>query len=217
MAKTSLGAVILVFCCLVLILTGCPKKTMVKEEPSVRQAQEEAAAAERARLEAERERARLEAERAMKEKELREREEAARKAAEAQKDFEKSLVAKKYPGIEGEVLESRMLKDIHFEFDRYDIRPQDAAVLKENAALLRKYPTYKVQIEGHCDERGPSEYNLALGERRANSTKKYLMSLGVAGTRISTISYGEERPLDPGHNEDAWAKNRRAHTVVLSK
>jgi peptidoglycan-associated lipoprotein len=126
-------------------------------------------------------------------------------------------VAKKYPGIEGEVLESKLLKDIHFDFDKYDIRPGDALILKENAALLTKHPTVKIQIEGHCDERGTVEYNLALGERRANSTKKYLISLGISPERISTISYGEERPLDPGHNEEAWAKNRRAHTIILSK
>jgi peptidoglycan-associated lipoprotein len=75
----------------------------------------------------------------------------------------------------------------------------------------------KIQIEGHCDERGTIEYNLALGERRANSTKRYLISLGIGDKRISTISYGEEKPLDPGHNEEAWAKNRRAHIIVISK
>jgi len=77
----------------------------------------------------------------------------------------------------------------------------------------------KIQIEGHCDERGTSGYNFALGERRANSTKRYLVSLGIASDRISTISFGKERPMDPGHNEEAWAKNRRgtAHIVVLSK
>ena len=75
----------------------------------------------------------------------------------------------------------------------------------------------KIQIEGHCDERGTIEYNLALGERRANSAKNYLISLGISPDRISTISYGEEKPLDPGHNEEAWAKNRRAHTIIPSK
>ena len=148
------------------------------------------------------------------------REEAARKAAEAEKekgDLEKSLVAKKYPGIEGEILESKLLKDVYFEFDRYEIRPQDAAVLKESAGLLLKSPNLKIQIEGHCDERGTIEYNLALGERRANSIKNYLASMGVSRGRISTISYGKERPLDPGHNEEAWAKNRRGHIVILSR
>jgi peptidoglycan-associated lipoprotein len=80
-----------------------------------------------------------------------------------------------------------------------------------------KHPTIKIQIEGHCDERGTSEYNLALGERRANSAKKYLISLGMPADRISTISYGKEKPLDPGHNEEAWSKNRRDHFIILSK
>ena len=215
MVRKSLSVMILILCCLALILTGCPKKTVMKEEPSVTKADEAAAAAAAA---AERERVtKQEAEqRALREKELKAREEAAKKS-EAEKEFEKSLVAKKYPGIEGEVLESKLLKDISFDFDKYDIRPQDASILKGNAALLAKYPNMKIQIEGHCDEKGTIEYNLALGERRANSCKNYLISLGISKDRISTISYGKERPLDPGHTEEAWAKNRRAHTVIVSK
>jgi len=208
MVKKSLSLLILILC-VGLIMMGCPKKTVVKEEPSVKKSEEAA---------------RLEAERAAKEgetKEARERELARVKEEEAkkerEKELEKSLVAKKTPGIEGEVFESSLLKDIHFDFDRYDIRPGDAEILKGNATLLTKYPKVKIQIEGHCDERGPVEYNLALGERRANSAKKYLISLGIASDRISAISYGKERPLDPGHNEEAWAKNRRAHPVILSK
>ena len=214
MVRTSLSVMILILCCLALILAGCPKKTVMKEEPSVTKADAVAAAA----AAAERERAaKQEAEqRALKEKQRMAAEEAAKKAA-AEKDFDKSLVAKKYPGIEGDVLESKQLKDIYFDFDKYEIRPQDASVLKENAALLMKYPNVKIQIEGHCDERGTIEYNLALGERRANNCKNYLISLGIPGNRISAISYGKERPVDPGHNEEAWAKNRRAHTVILSK
>ncbi len=213
MVRKSLSVMILILCCLALILTGCPKKTVMKEEPSVTKADEAAAAAA-----AERERAaKQEAEqRALREKELKVREEAAKKS-EAEKEFEKSLVAKKYPGIEGEVLESKLLKDITFDFDKYDIRPQESSILKGNAALLAKYPNMKIQIEGHCDERGTIEYNLALGERRANSCKNYLISLGISKDRISTISYGKERPMDPGHTEEAWAKNRRAHTVIVSK
>jgi len=204
MIRKSIGILIFILC-FGLILTGCPKKTVVKEEPSVKK--EEAA-----RVEGERERAVKET----REREVAKiREEEVKKAQE--KEFEKSLVAKKEPGIEGEILESKLLKDIHFDFDKYDIRPGDTEILKENAALLSKYRIVKVQIEGHCDERGTIEYNLALGERRANSTKKYLISLGISPGRISTISYGKERPLDPGHNEEAWAKNRRAHTIILSK
>lgn len=210
MGRKGLNIMILLIC-LGFIVSGCPKKTVVKEEPSAQKAAELATERERA--------ARLEAER--REKEAREatriKEEEARKKAEAQKEFEKSLVAKKTPGIEGTVFESRLLKDIRFDFDKYDIRPGDAEILKEDGALLIKHPNAKIQIEGHCDERGTLEYNLALGERRANSTKKYLISLGISENRISTISYGEERPLDPGHNEEAWARNRRAQFVVLSK
>ena len=214
MVRRPFRVTILILCCLALMLVGCSKKTVIKEEPSVASSDEAAAAAARA---AERERAaKLEAERSMKEKELKAREEAAKKAA-AEKEFEKSLVAKRDPGIEGEVFESKLLKDIHFDFDKYDIRPEDASILKENAALLMKYPKVKIQIEGHCDERGTTEYNLALGQRRANSTKDYLVSHGIPGDRISTISYGKERPLDPSHNEEAWAKNRRSHAVIVSK
>ncbi len=200
--------------CLGLVLTGCPKKTVTMDEEALKRTDAAAAAAA-----AERERqARLEAERARQEQEAKAREEAARRAqAEKDKDLEKTLVVKKEAGIEGEVFESSLLKDIHFDFDKYDIRPQDAEILKQSAALLARYPKVKVQIEGHCDERGTIEYNLALGERRANSTKQYLISLGIPADRLSIISYGEERPLDPGHNEDAWAKNRRSHLVILSK
>jgi peptidoglycan-associated lipoprotein len=191
-----------------LLFAGCPKKTVVKEEPSTKKAEEAIAEREKA--------ARLEAEKEAREKELaRIREEEAKKAKE--KEFERSLVAKKEAGIAGEVFESKLLKDIHFDFDKYDIRPGDAEILKENAALLMKYPKVKIQVEGHCDERGTNEYNLALGERRANSAKRYLISLGISSDRVSTISYGEERPLDPGHNEEAWAKNRRGHFIILSK
>lgn len=189
---------------LALIFNGCPKKTVMKEEPATKRA-EDLSALERERAE------RLEEERKAREKALREKEEAAKR------EFEKSLVAKKTPGIEGVVYESSMLKDIHFDFDKYNIRPGDAEILKENASILKKFPNLKIQIEGHCDERGTNEYNLALGERRANSAKNYLISLGISPDRISTISYGEERPLDPGHNEEAWAKNRRAHFVIISK
>ena len=215
MAKKGLSIIILVLC-FGLILTGCPKKTVVKDEPSARKA--EILAAER--LAAEREKAaKVEVEKARqeaREKELaRIREEEAKKAKEG--EFEKSIVAKKERGIEGEVLESKLLKDIHFDFDKYDIRPEDADILRENATLLTKNATLKIQIEGHCDERGTIEYNLALGERRANSAKKGLISLGIKADRISTISYGKEKPLDPGHNEEAWTKNRRGHFIILSK
>jgi peptidoglycan-associated lipoprotein len=106
------------------------------------------------------------------------------------------------------------LNDIHFDFDKYDIRPGDAKILDANATWLKANPVL-VLIEGHCDERGTNEYNLALGERRAKATMNYLVSQGVQANRITIISYGEERPLCTEHNEACWAKNRRAH--FLSK
>lgn len=130
---------------------------------------------------------------------------------------EEGLTKKKYPGIQGEFLESKALKDIHFDFDKFNIKSSAAAVLKKNAEFLLAHPTYKIQIEGHCDERGSVEYNLVLGERRAESARKFLSNLGVNKDQLSTISYGEEMPLDPRHNEEAWAKNRRCHFIILAK
>jgi peptidoglycan-associated lipoprotein len=106
------------------------------------------------------------------------------------------------------------VRDVHFEFDRYDLTEDTRRSLEDLAQALKANPAFNVQIEGHADERGTTEYNLALGERRAQAAKDYLVSLGVDASRIDTISYGEERPLDPGHNELAWALNRRAHFVV---
>lgn len=130
---------------------------------------------------------------------------------------EETLKPVKYPGIEGEVMETSLLKDIHFDFDRYDLRPDAKRILAENARVLMENPTWKVLIEGHCDERGSNEYNLALGEKRARAAMQYLTKLGISPGRLSIISYGEERPLDPRHNEEAWAKNRRCHFVVIEK
>lgn len=104
--------------------------------------------------------------------------------------------------------------DIHFAFDRSDLRPDAREVLDMHAKWLMAHPEFVARIEGNCDERGTVEYNMALGQRRAVSAMKYLVNLGVAKNRLSTISYGKERPLDPGHNEDAWAKNRRDHFTV---
>jgi len=102
------------------------------------------------------------------------------------------------------------LQRIYFDFDQYVLTPQARDILAANAAYLKANAGVKARIEGHCDERGSDEYNLALGERRALAAKNYLVSLGIAADRLDIISYGEEMPLDPGHNEEAWAKNRRA-------
>jgi peptidoglycan-associated lipoprotein len=106
------------------------------------------------------------------------------------------------------------LKPIYFDFDKYDIRPADARVLNANASWLKSNADQLVLIEGHCDERGTNEYNLALGERRAKSTMNYLVSQGVQASRITIISYGEERPVCTQHNEECWSKNRRAQFLV---
>jgi peptidoglycan-associated lipoprotein len=106
------------------------------------------------------------------------------------------------------------LKDVFFDFDKYDIRPEDAKTLDSNAGWLKSNPNHLVLIEGHCDERGTNEYNLALGERRAKATMNYLVSQGVQASRITIISYGEERPGCSEKAEGCWAKNRRSHFLV---
>jgi peptidoglycan-associated lipoprotein len=105
-------------------------------------------------------------------------------------------------------------EDVHFEFDQAIISETDKQILNKKAKWLKDFPAAKASIEGHCDERGSAEYNLALGQRRADATMTYLTTLGVAANRLSTISYGKENPLDTGSNEAAWAKNRRAHFVL---
>jgi len=108
------------------------------------------------------------------------------------------------------------LADIHFDFDKYVLRPQDRNTLAKAAEWIKENHPKMVIIEGNCDERGTVEYNLALGQRRASEAKKYLVTLGVNEKILKAISYGKERPLDPGHDEEAWAKNRRDHFVVTS-
>lgn len=102
------------------------------------------------------------------------------------------------------------LQPVYFDFDRFDLRPDARETLRQNAELINQAPGVMILIEGHCDERGTQEYNLALGEKRALSVRQYLMNMGVSGDRLITISYGKERPADPRSNEEAWARNRRA-------
>jgi peptidoglycan-associated lipoprotein len=108
-------------------------------------------------------------------------------------------------------IERVKLEDIHFEFDRYTLTPDARRILSKHARVLKEDPEIRILIEGHCDERGTQEYNLALGQRRAQAAKDYLLNSGVPPGRITVISYGEERPLDSASTEAAWAKNRRAH------
>ncbi|MFB3853622.1 MAG: peptidoglycan-associated lipoprotein Pal [Vicinamibacterales bacterium] len=125
-----------------------------------------------------------------------------------------------------EAMESRSLDELNkdsplqpvfFAYDSAELDDQDRAVLDGNAAVLQKYPTWVITIEGHCDERGTAEYNLALGERRAVAARAYLVSLGIPADRLRTVSYGKEFPFDPRQTEEAYAKNRRAHFVITAK
>jgi peptidoglycan-associated lipoprotein len=109
------------------------------------------------------------------------------------------------------------LKTIHFDFDQAKIRPGDAKILDQNAAWLRDNADYLLLMEGHCDERGTNEYNLALGDRRAKATMNYLMAQGVKAERMSMISYGEERPLCRESNEGCWSQNRRAEFLIKER
>lgn len=139
------------------------------------------------------------AERARMEEEARlRREEEERRRREAERSRVLSVIAER----------------VHFDFDKSDIRPDAEEVLQRKVSVLREYPGVTLNIEGHCDERGSNEYNLALGQRRAEAVRRYLMSYGIDQSRFGTISYGEERPVARASNEDAWAQNRRAEFVV---
>src|SRR5262245_8008648 len=109
------------------------------------------------------------------------------------------------------------LRPVFFELDSSDLTTEGQRILDGNAAVLKQHGTWTITVEGHCDERGSAEYNLALGERRALSARAYLISLGVPADRLRTVSYGKEFPFDPGHDEPAYAKNRRAHFVITAK
>jgi peptidoglycan-associated lipoprotein len=109
------------------------------------------------------------------------------------------------------------LKPVFFELDSSDLSRDGQKTLDEDAGVLKRYASWTITIEGHCDERGTAEYNLALGERRAAAARAYLVSLGISGDRLRIVSYGKEFPFDPGHDETAYAKNRRAHFVITAK
>ncbi len=120
-------------------------------------------------------------------------------------------------GALGEGVTITKLPPIHFDFDKYNIREQDKKILQQIADWLKKHPTVRIRIEGHTDERGTEEYNMALGEKRAKAARDYLIMLGIDPSRIEIVSFGEEDPVDPRHNEEAWAKNRRDEFVIIKK
>lgn len=119
------------------------------------------------------------------------------------------------PGSQEDFIASVMSDTIHFDTDMYNIDATSQQILSSQAQWLARYPNKMITIEGHCDERGTREYNLALGDRRANAAKNYLVSLGVSPSRINTVSYGKERPIALGSTPEAWAQNRRAVTITI--
>jgi peptidoglycan-associated lipoprotein len=156
---------------------------------------------------AEAERRRLEQLAAIEEKERAVREESMRRGPEG-----------RLPEVaEGLTREAFLQEDVHFSYDSFTLSEEAKALLEQKAQWLAMYPEVSVQIEGHCDERGTIAYNLALGERRANMVKQYIVALGVDVSRIATISYGKESPIDPGHTEAAWKRNRRAHFTITNQ
>lgn len=110
-----------------------------------------------------------------------------------------------------------LLGDVYFDFDKYELKPEARARLEKNAAFMRDYPQFSFTIEGHCDERGTNEYNIALGDRRANAAKNYIVSLGISAGRTRTVSYGEERPFCTESGEHCWSRNRRARFVISGR
>jgi len=182
---------------------SCAQKE-IEPEPEVTDSEAEMMAKkaeEKARMEAEA--AKRRAEEAERLRQQRERERLARERAEAERRAVIAAARKQF-----------LSEEVYFDFDSSVIRPDAESVLMRKADWLRENRGASVVIEGHCDERGTNEYNLALGDRRATSAEKYLINLGIDASRLSTVSYGEERPVDTGKNEEAWAKNRRAHFVI---
>ena len=183
-----IGIIGLVLCFSIMMTAGCAKKSVVKEQSVT--GEQKAAMAETTK-------------------------EVAKKEGSVKEEPVTQEVAK----VEEEAIKEKaapveMSKDINFDYDKFSLRPEAREILKKHANYLVKNKDVNVTIEGHCDERGTSEYNLALGERRAKEAMKYLKELGISAKRMKTVSYGKEKPLDPGHNEEAWAKNRRDHFVI---
>lgn len=192
--KMMTGIIVLAFICSsFLLMTSCAKKQIQVSEPvqpatqEVKAGEDEAKAAEEAKSQADQEaKARAEAERQARLRELK----MSQKLADEIRNFESD--------------------NIYFAFDKSDLTDESKSTLREKGNWLRLNGGYSVTISGNCDVRGTAEYNLALGERRAHAAKKFLMGLGISEKRLATVSYGEEKPIDPGNNEEAWAKNRNA-------
>jgi peptidoglycan-associated lipoprotein len=191
----TLLALMLVLALLVTVsVTSCAKKK-ISSEPATTTAEEEA----RRRAEEEARQKELERQRALKEEDL------------SDESLSEKYADQRTPSAR-ETFEN---EDVYFEFDSIRLTPQAQEILTQKANWLRANPEATVTIEGHCDNRGTTEYNLALGEGRAQSAREFLADLGIKPSRMNTISYGEERPIDSGQTEEAWARNRRAHFVII--
>ena len=192
---------------------GCAKKTIRSDalaytpsrvEPRPAEAKPEAESADKT--------AALEREKKLSEENLREealREQALREKALRDKALQEEAARKEA------ALKAAKLEPIYFEFDQWSIREDQKEIMMKNSQWLTANPNTKVRLEGHCDERGTAEYNLALGQKRAEAAKTFLEALGISSERMIPLSYGEERPLDPGHDEAAWAKNRRVDVLAV--
>ena len=186
---------------------SCAKKQVKQEAPAIdleaearAKAAAEAAAAAKAKAEADA-KARAEAEAAAAKAKAEAEAAAAKAKAEAEARAKAEQLRQEISAFESD--------HIYFDYDKAELKSEAQDILTKKAAFLQANPDYNVKIEGNCDERGTTEYNLALGERRATAASKFINALGVAESRISTVSYGEEKPVDTGHNENAWSKNRR--------
>jgi peptidoglycan-associated lipoprotein len=180
---------------LAMVVPSCSKKQISTDSAATAAAEEEA--------------------RRKAEEQARQRELERQKAIEEETLKEEGLA--KEMEYERKMTELEMFKneDIYFEFDSIRLDPEAQEILRKKAEYMKSNPGVRVTIEGHCDNRGTNEYNLALGDRRAHSAKVFLLDLGINESRMRTVSYGEERPIDPGENEEAWSRNRRAHFVII--
>ena len=192
---------------------GCAKKTIRSDALSYTPSRVEPRPAEtKPEAESPDKTAALEREKKLSEENLREealREQALREKALRDKALQEEAARKEA------ALKAAKLEPIYFEFDQWSIREDQKEIMMKNSQWLTANPNTKVRLEGHCDERGTAEYNLALGQKRAEAAKTFLEALGISSDRMTPLSYGEERPLDPGHNEAAWAKNRRVDILAV--
>ena len=207
MKRNLIIATLVVFACSsIFLLSSCAKKQVVTEEREIKAAPKEVAKVEKEKTPVEKEKeAEIERAKRVRLERLKELELVKKREAEAIEAWQERRAIK----FEAE--------SIYFDFDKSFIRAEYRSDLKKKAGYLKDNPNINIRIEGNCDERGTNEYNLALGERRANSAKEFLLSLGISPDRIDTISYGEERPLASGHDEGSWAQNRRDDFVIIKK